>query len=238
MAIDVCTLFHVSITMLPLSSDETLTWEKKQCLWNTIICVIWFFFPLTDENNTGSDSDFDEDAAEASCSKAEHTPSLKNEETLWKRAAVSKSKDDQDTAKDRLVSRASEDTFSKEMNSSKKQIKGGVVPVMLQTQGLSSLSSAHLQTLDFSSAHSQQFLKFGAPLLFQPGQLSGKPEAFPSMGMEPLFSSLSGPNELDAGGLSPQSITSSSPLMLHLSQHMLASQVRLYRGTVLQYNLS
>ncbi|KAG7223332.1 hypothetical protein INR49_015688 [Caranx melampygus] len=180
-----------------------------------------------DENNTGSESDFDpqhEDTAEASCSKAEHILSLKSEETLWKRTAIGKSKDNQETAKDRLVSRASGDTFSKEMDSSKKQINDGVMPVMLQTQSLSSLSSAHLQTLDFSGAHSQQFLKFGAPLLFQPGQLSVKPEAFPSMGMGPLFSSLSGANELDTGGLSPQSITSSSPLMLHLSQHMLASQ--------------
>lgn len=197
------------------------------------------FFLLTDENNTGSDSDFDpqhEDTAEPCCSKAEHT--LKSEETLWKRAAASTSKDNQDTAKERLVFRASEDMFSKEMDSSKQQIKDSVVPVISQIQGLPSPSSAHLQTLDFSGAHSQQFLKFGAPLLFQPGQLSVKPEAFPSMGMGPLFSSLSGTNELDTGGLSPQSITSSSPLMLHLSQQMLASQVRLCRNTVLSYNLS
>ncbi|XP_071317617.1 T-box transcription factor TBX2b-like [Trachinotus anak] len=171
-----------------------------------------------DENNTGSDSDFDlqhEDTAEAHCSRAEHTStlSLKSEEILWKRSAASKSNDNQDTTKERTVFRTSDDMYF--MDSSKKQlseIKDGVVPMMPQTQ-----SPGYLQTLNFTGAHSQQFLKLGTPLLFHPGQLSMKPEGH-------LFSSLSGTNELEAGGLSPQSITAPSPFMFHLSQHMLASQ--------------
>ncbi|XP_035523045.1 T-box transcription factor TBX2-like [Morone saxatilis] len=70
----------------------------------------------------------------------------------------------------------------------------------------------------------QQFLKLGAPLLFNPGQLSVKPEAFSTTGMGHLFSSLPGVNNLENGGLSSQSITSPSPFMFQLSQHMLASQ--------------
>ncbi|XP_022601804.1 T-box transcription factor TBX2b-like [Seriola dumerili] len=175
-----------------------------------------------DENNTGSDSDFDlqrEDHAEASCSRAEHT----SEEILWKRYAASKSKEHQDTTQDRTEFRSSDDAFSMEKKH-QSEIKDGIMPVMLQTQNSSSLGSAHLQTVDFSAAHSQQLLKLGAPMLFHPGQLSAKPEAFPTLGMGQIFSSLSGANELETGGLSPQSITSPSPFMLHLSQHMLASQ--------------
>lgn len=197
-------------------------------------------FPI-DENNTGSDSDVDlqhEDISEASCSRAEHTStwSLKSEEMLRSRSAVCKSNDSQDTTKERTVFRTSDDMYSTETDFPKKhtsETKDGVVPLMLQMQSSSSLSAAHLQTLDFSSAHSQQFLKLGAPLLFHPGQLSVKPEAFPSVGMGHLFSSLSGVNELENRGLSPQSITSPSPFMFHLSQQMLASQVRFYRGTVI-----
>ncbi|XP_018548164.1 T-box transcription factor TBX2b [Lates calcarifer] len=185
-----------------------------------------------DENNTGSDSDVDlqhEDISEASCSRAEHTStwSLKSEEMLRSRSAVCKSNDSQDTTKERTVFRTSDDMYSTETDFPKKhtsETKDGVVPLMLQMQSSSSLSAAHLQTLDFSSAHSQQFLKLGAPLLFHPGQLSVKPEAFPSVGMGHLFSSLSGVNELENRGLSPQSITSPSPFMFHLSQQMLASQ--------------
>lgn len=71
----------------------------------------------------------------------------------------------------------------------------------------------------------QQFLKLGAPLLFHPGQLSVKPQAFSTTGMGHLFSSLPGVNNLENGGISSQSITSPSPFMFHLSQHVLTSQV-------------
>ncbi|XP_028451438.1 T-box transcription factor TBX2b-like [Perca flavescens] len=174
-----------------------------------------------DENNIGSDSDVDlqdKDIAEASCSRTEHVSTLsqKSEEILWNEAAHSKSDDNQDTTKERTVFRSSDDMYSMETDSSKRHMsetKDGVLPMMLQTQSSLSPSVGHLQTLDFSSARSQQFLKLGAPWLFHPGQLSVKPE-----GMGHLLSSLPG---VENGGLSSQSITSPSPFMFH---HMLASQ--------------
>lgn len=194
-------------------------------------------FP-TDENNIGSDSDIDlqdEDFTEASSSRTEHVSTLsqKSEEILWSRSALSK--DNQDTTKARTMFRTSDDLFSMEGDSFKKhtsEIKDGVLPAMSQMQSSSSLSADRLQTLDFSSVHSQQFLKLGAPLLFHPGQLSAKPEAFSTTGMGHLFSSLPGVNNLESGGISSQSITPPSPFMFHLSQHMLASQVRFSRSTV------
>lgn len=101
-------------------------------------------------------------------------------------------------------------------------IKDGVLPMKLQAQRLSSLNGDYLQTLDYSSAQSQQFLKFGSPLLFHPGQLSGKPEG--------VLSALPG---VENGGLPSQSIASSSPFLFHLSQQMLASQVRFNRSVLL-----
>ncbi|XP_070773633.1 T-box transcription factor TBX2b-like [Enoplosus armatus] len=185
-----------------------------------------------DENNIGSDSDIDlqdEDIAEASSSRTEHmcTLSQKSEEMLWNKSALSKRNDNQDTTNERTAFRASGDMYPVEVDSSKKhmsEIRDGVLPMMLQTQSSSSLAAGPLQTLDFSNAHSQQFLKLGTPLLFHPGQLSVKPEAFSTTGMGHLFSSLPGVNNLENGGLSSQSITSASPFMFHLSQHMLASQ--------------
>ncbi|XP_029304106.1 T-box transcription factor TBX3-like [Cottoperca gobio] len=174
-----------------------------------------------DDNNIGSDSDIDlqdEDIAEASCSRTEHTSTLseKSEETQWNKPALSNSDENQDTTKERTMSRTSDDIYSMEIDSPKKhmsEIKDGVLPVMLQTQRSSYLNAGHLQTFDFSSAQSQQFLKLGAPLSFHPGHLPGKPEG--------MLSALPG---VENGGPSSRSITSSSPLMFHLSQHMLASQ--------------
>ncbi|XP_074467257.1 T-box transcription factor TBX2b-like [Sebastes fasciatus] len=177
-----------------------------------------------DDNNIGSDSDIDlqdEDIAEASCSRTEHVSTLrqKSDEIPWNQPALSRSDDNQDTTKERTVFRTSDDLYSTEMDSSKKhmsEIKDGAPLMTSQTQSSLSLGSGHLQTLDFSSAHSQQFLKLGAPLLFHPGQLSVKPD-----GVGHLLSSLPG---VENGGLSSQSITCPSPFMFHLSQHMLASQ--------------
>uniref|UniRef100_A0A8C9XTN2 T-box transcription factor 2a n=1 Tax=Sander lucioperca TaxID=283035 RepID=A0A8C9XTN2_SANLU len=179
------------------------------------------FTPTCQGGRDEDDSDVDlqeKDIAEASCSRTEHVSTLsqKSEEILWNEAAHSKSDDNQDTTKERTMFRSSDDMYSMEIDSSKRHMsetKDGVLPMMLQTQSSSSLSAGHLQTLDFSSAHSQQFLKLGAPLLFHPGQLSVKPE-----GMGHLLSSLPG---VENGGLSSQSITSPSPFMFH---HMLASQ--------------
>ncbi|XP_073335701.1 T-box transcription factor TBX2b-like [Pagrus major] len=183
-----------------------------------------------DENNIGSDSDNDlqdEDSAEAGSSRTEHTSTLsqRSEETLWNKSALNKSNDNQDATKERTTSRTSDDTCSLEIDSSRKhssEMKDGVLPQVLQSS--SSLSAGHLQTLDFSSAASQQFLKLGAPLLFHPGQLSAKPEAFSTAGVGHLFSSLPGVNNQENGGLSSQSIPPPSPFIFHLSQHMLASQ--------------
>ncbi|XP_070699969.1 T-box transcription factor TBX2b-like [Pempheris klunzingeri] len=181
-----------------------------------------------DENSIGSDSDIDlqdEDCAEASSSRTEHVAALsqRSEDVV-----LSKSNDNQDAAKERTVFRASDDTHPTDATDAPKklrsEIKGGVLPVRLQTQNSSPLGAGCFQTLDLSNAYSQQFLKLGAPLLFHSGQLSGKPEAFSTTGMGHLFSSLPGVNNLENGGLSSQSITSPSSLMFHLSQHMLASQ--------------
>ncbi|XP_041808392.1 T-box transcription factor TBX2b-like [Chelmon rostratus] len=180
-----------------------------------------------DESNIGSDSDIDpqeEDIAEASSSRTERVSALtqRSEEIPWSKSAISKS--DERAAKERTVSRTSDDTCCVDADSSERhmsKIKDGVLPGM---QSSSFLSAGHRQALDFSSVRSQQFLKLGAPLLVHPGQLSVKPEAFSTAGMEHVFSSLPRVNNHENGGLPSQSITSPSPFMFHLSQHMLASQ--------------
>nr|XP_033494546.1 T-box transcription factor TBX2b-like isoform X1 [Epinephelus lanceolatus] len=206
------------------SSEQPSTSDPFYSPWELVSSPLMSTPTCQDDNIVGSDSDIDlqdEDIAEASCSRTEHM-SKKSEETPQIKPALSKCDDDQDTMKDRTLLRTSDDMYSTETDSSKKhmsEIRDGVLPMMSQTQSLSSLSSGHLQTLDGWNAHSQQFLKFGAPLLFNPRQLSAKPE-----GMGHLLSSLPGVNNLENGGLSSQSITSPSPFMFHVSQHMLASQ--------------
>ncbi|XP_074528798.1 T-box transcription factor TBX2b-like [Halichoeres trimaculatus] len=183
-----------------------------------------------DENNTGSESEDDhrnEDIAEAGCSRTDRVSSLsqRSEETQRKRSALNKSHSTEDTVRERSIIRTSDEPSFKETDSSKKhasEIKDGAQPVMLQSSA--SLSATHRQTLDFSNVHRQQFLKLGAPLLLHPGQLSMKPEAFSATGMGHLFSSLPGVNNAESVALSSRSITSASPFMFHLSQHMLASQ--------------
>ncbi|KAM7397729.1 hypothetical protein PAMA_005857 [Pampus argenteus] len=177
--------------------------------------------PTCQDNNTGSDSDIDiqdEDIAEASFSRTEYSSplSLRSEDVLWNSSAVSETNGNRDT---------SGDEYSVEMDSSKNhtsEIKDGLFPMMLQAQSSSSLSAGHLQNLALSN--SQQFLKLRAPLLFHPRHLSVKPHAFSTTRMRHPFSSLPGENDLENGGLSSQSITSPSPFIFHLSQHMLASQ--------------
>uniref|UniRef100_A0A3B5BAL7 T-box transcription factor TBX2b-like n=1 Tax=Stegastes partitus TaxID=144197 RepID=A0A3B5BAL7_9TELE len=152
---------------------------------------------------------------------------LKSKEMLQNSSDLSRSDNNQHSAKERTMFRTPGETFSMEMDSSEghmREIKDGVLPVTLQSRGSSSLSAGQCHTLDFSSVHNQTFTKLGAPLLFHPGQLSKKPEAFSTLGMGHVFSTLPGVSDLDNGGLSSRSITSSSPFMFHLSQHMLASQ--------------
>lgn len=142
---------------------------------------------------------------------------------LWSLPAHSKSSSR--ATQDRTMFRTLGDAHSVETYPSKlhaSETKDGVLPVVLPMQSSSSISLGHLQTVDFSSQH---FLKLGAPLLFPPGQLSAKPETFPTMGVGHLFSPLPGVNNQENGGLSSQSITSLSPFMFHLPQHMLKSQV-------------
>ncbi|KAM7374105.1 hypothetical protein PAMP_006782 [Pampus punctatissimus] len=184
----------------------------------------------TCQDNTGSDSDIDiqdEDIAEDSFSRTEYSSplSLRSEDILWNRSAVSKSNDNQDTTKVKTIFRTSGDEYSMEMDSSKNhmsEIKDGLLPMMLQAQSSSSLSAGHLQ--NFALSNSQQFLKHGAPLLFHPRHLSVKPHTFSTTRIRHPFSSLPGENDLENGGPSSQSITSPSPFIFHLSQHMLASQ--------------
>ncbi|XP_069001717.1 T-box transcription factor TBX3-like [Embiotoca jacksoni] len=182
-----------------------------------------------DENNVGSESDIDlqDDAvAEATCSKTEHTltSSLKGEEILQSKFDLSKSDSNQEATKERTMFRMTDDSYSAESEKQMSEIKDGVLPIMLQLPSPSSVSAGQRQTLDFSSVHSQPFIKLGAPLLFHPGQLSMKPEGFPTMSMGDVFSSLPGVSDLENGSLSSRNITSSSPFMLHMSQHMLATQ--------------
>jgi len=99
-------------------------------------------------------------------------------------------------------------------------------PLMVQTESPSHFSPAHLQSLAMSGLHSQQFfnpLGAGSPLFFHPGQFAMAPGAFSAMGMGHLLASVSGASGLEnvqGSGGTP------NPFPFHLSQHMLASQVR------------
>ncbi|XP_040036542.2 T-box transcription factor TBX2b [Gasterosteus aculeatus] len=177
-----------------------------------------------DDENFESASDVDqqeEDIAEGGHPRDEYASSLsqQREGILWNRPGLSENDGHQDTTKERTMFPSPDLMYSAERDSSKKhlsEIPHGVLPMMLQTQSSLPLAAGHLQTFDFPSAHSQQFLKLGAPLLFDPGQLTLKPEGAGRL----LPSFLAVENR----GLPSQSITSPSPFMFHLSQHMLASQ--------------
>ncbi|XP_028278004.1 T-box transcription factor TBX3-like [Parambassis ranga] len=176
-----------------------------------------------------SDSDIDlhDDAtAEASCSRSEHP--LKSEE-MRNKTDLTKSDNSQDASKGRTIFKTSDDRYSTEVDSSEKQMiknKHGALPLMLlqQSQSSSPLPAGQCQSMDFSSGYSHSLLKFGGPLLLHPGQFSVKPEDLSTVGMGHVLPSLPGISALDNGVQSSQSITSSSPFMFHLSQHMLASK--------------
>ena len=105
-------------------------------------------------------------------------------------------------------------------------VKEGFSPVM--TESPSHFSASHLQSLALSGLHGQHFynpLNTGTPLFLHPGQFAMNPGAFSTMGMGHLLASMSGAAGLENGGLSPQS-ASPSAFPFHLSQHMLASQVK------------
>lgn len=107
-------------------------------------------------------------------------------------------------------------------------IKEGFSPLMVQTESPSHFSPSHLQSLALSGLHGQQFfspLGAGSPLLFHPGQFAMAPGAFSAMGMGHLLASVSGAGGLENASLSAQ-LTAQGAFPFHLSQHMLASQVR------------
>lgn len=119
-----------------------------------------------------------------------------------------------------------------------------LAPLVVQTDSASPLGAGHLPGLAFSShLHGQQFfgpLGAGQPLFLHPGQFAMGPGAFSAMGMGHLLASVAGGGGnsggaapgtaagLDAGGLGPAASAASTaaPFPFHLSQHMLASQVR------------
>lgn len=164
----------------------------------------------TDDNNTGSDSDIDlrgEDDGEAGGSQTESSS-----------RPIGKS--------DKKEPAMSSKTFSMESDSSQSngsKIKDGTHPMLLETQSSSWLSTGHRQTAALSN--SQRCLELGPPLLFHQGQLSMKTEAIHSTSMGHLFSSFSGFNDPEHGGVFSQNISSPSPFMFHLSQHVLVPQV-------------
>lgn len=104
-------------------------------------------------------------------------------------------------------------------------------PLMVQTDSPPHLSAGHLQSLALSGLHGQQFfnpLNAGQPFFIHPGQFAMAPGAFSAMGMGHLLASVAGGGGLENGGLSAAQGTAAAatPFPFHLSQHMLASQVR------------
>ncbi|XP_071385092.1 T-box transcription factor TBX2b-like [Centroberyx affinis] len=197
-----------------------------------LIHLMKMMFCPSDEINIGSDQDIDpqdEQSTGASCSRPEHTSPLspKSEERPGKSSGLTKQNDSQDSTKENPAFSISDNTHSREMDSPKRDVDSGDLSEInngFSPLSPSSLSAGHLHTLAFSNLQSQQFFKLGQPLLFHPGQFSVNPEAFSTMGMGHLFSSLPGVNGLEGGGLSSQSISCPTPFMFHLSQQMLASQ--------------
>lgn len=102
-------------------------------------------------------------------------------------------------------------------------------PLMVQTESPSHFSASHLQSLALSGLHSQQFFNpmNAGQMLFHPGQFAMGPGAFSAMSMGHLLASVSGASGMENGSLSAQGTGGApNPFPFHLSQHMLASQVR------------
>lgn len=118
----------------------------------------------------------------------------------------------------------------KESEPCRKEGKERFTPLLIQTEGPSSFSANHLQSLALSGLHGQPLFNplsaAGHPLLFHPSQFAMAPGAFSTMGMGHLLTSMSGASALENGGLSPQGTGTPGSFPFHLSQHMLASQVK------------
>lgn len=109
--------------------------------------------------------------------------------------------------------------------------KESFAPLMVQTDSPPHLSAGHLQSLALSGLHGQQFfnpLTAGQPFFIHPGQFAMAPGAFSAMGMGHLLASVAGGGSLENGGLAATQggAGTATPFPFHLSQHMLASQVR------------
>lgn len=115
--------------------------------------------------------------------------------------------------------------------------KESFAPLMVQTDSPPHLSAGHLQSLALSGLHGQQFfnpLSAGQPFFIHPGQFAMAPGAFSAMGMGHLLASVAGGGSLENGGLAATqgAAGAATPFPFHLSQHMLASQVRRQHGNL------
>lgn len=150
----------------------------------------------------------------------------KKDDSIFSIRNVEKDKAETRHRKDTTTDALSKDSESGGISATKDTFS----PLMVQTESPSHFSPGHLQSLALSGLHGQQFfnpLNTGSPLLFHPGQFAMAPGAFSAMGMSHLLASVSGASGLENGSLSSQSAGGTpSPFPFHLSQHMLASQVR------------
>ncbi|KAI5608324.1 T-box 2a, partial [Silurus asotus] len=116
----------------------------------------------------------------------------------------------------------------KESDPPRKEGKEHFTPLLIQTEGPSSFTANHLQSLALSGLHGQHLFNplsaAGHPLLFHPSQFAMASGAFSTMGMGHLLASMSGASAMENGGLSPQGAGTPGSFPFHLSQHMLASQ--------------
>lgn len=153
-------------------------------------------------------------------------PSLeKKDDSMFSIRSLEKDKTESRHRKDNM------DTLTKDSEAGAISVsKDAFSPLMVQTESPSHFSPGHLQSLALSGLHSQQFfnpLNTGSPLLFHPGQFAMAPGAFSAMGMGHLLASVSGASGLENSNLSAQGTGgTTNPFPFHLSQHMLASQVR------------
>ncbi|XP_028322367.1 T-box transcription factor TBX3-like isoform X2 [Gouania willdenowi] len=171
-----------------------------------------------------SDNDLQEDAtAEATHSTTEFTST--SNQFPWNKSDLTKRNNSENPTKERTTHRSPDGGYSVELDFSEKQLselRDRVLPFMVPLQSSSSVFAGPQHNVDFQNVHSQSLLKLGAPLLFHPGQLSVKPDAFSSVGH--VLPSLPGMSDLQNGGLTSRSIAASSPFVFQLSQHMFASQ--------------
>lgn len=212
---------------------------------------MFIFIFCTDEKNcTESDQELDQQDEQSVglSSPGPQSPSpfrASSEERVKDKQSLNRKTDGLDSKQEKeaafsvrnLEKDKSDSRSHKEAESSRKEAdsaglsrtKESFSPLMVQTESPSHFSASHLQSLALSGLHSQHFfnpLSAGQPLLFHPSQFAMTPGAFSTMGMGHLLASMSGASGLENGGLSPQGTGSASSFPFHLSQHMLASQVR------------